>query len=677
MSRYRLTTSLVTTAAIALGGLGVLGSDVGASRGAAPTTVGARAEPRADVPTPEEFFGFSMGTTGRLPDFASVKQYLGDLAEASPEMEYEVVGETTEGEEFPVVRISAAGNLERLDEILDINARLSDPSTMTREAAEAGQPRDDYARELAATSKPVYYIEAGIHSTEVSSTPALMDVAYRMASEDSDFTRRALENMVVLLVPSQNPDGHNRVVDYFNETAGTDYARVFPDLYQKYVGHDNNRDWFMMTQAESRIRVGLEKEYRPVAQHYLHQAGTNSPRIWSPPWDEPMSPVLDPATVAASNSLGQEANSDLVAAGKKGAKTDDAYGIMWNADVMGYSTFQGTSTWLTEIASARDLTYPVESEQILEPSQATLRSPLPYDSTTWTFEQMVDYARVAVYSGMDSVASDPNEWLYNNLYLSNSRSETYDAGPAAYVVPARQRDQFATYELLSVFDRGDVRIEQADRAFAAGGVRYPRGSWILRTDQPLGRWVDQLLRIDEYPNSARKCGTCPLILPYSETTDNVALLLGVEVDAVDAAIGVPTSMVEEVAPLPVTMPEDPGAAVLRAEPDFVRARAGHHRPGEGGGGDVPRRGAHGRRRAHLATGCADGGSHAEGARRVGGRQRADRAAGLRGSQASPHRSTGSGAHDEGRSDPRREQHAGWLADVDVRRVRRRLRGRRS
>lgn len=509
------------------------------------------------VPTPKQFFGFEMGAEGKLAEFGPIKQYLQLLAGQSPEIDYEVVGKTTEDEDFPILRISSQANLQRLDEILDINARLSDPAQMQREADRAGIPRDDYARALAAKSVPVYYIEAGIHSTEVGNTQALMDVAYRFATDRSSFITDVLDSMVIVVVPSQNPDGHNRVVNYFNETAGTDYARVFPDLYQKYVGHDDNRDWFMFTQKESKIRVRLEQKYRPVVQHYMHWAGPNSPRIWSPPWDEPMSPTLDPLTVASANSIGQEANRDLAAADMKGAKTDDAYGIMWNADVMGYATFQGTTTWLTEIASVKDLAYPYTSEEVLAPSVATLRSPLPYDQKTWTLEQTVDYAKTALFSGLETVAGNPQEWLYNNTYLVNSHSETWDGGPYAYVISARQRDPYAVYDLLHIFDFGKVRIEKADSAFTAAGKRYPKGSWILRTDQPMGRWVDQLLRIDEYPDSARKCDTCPVILPYSETTDNLGLLLGVDVDSVSDEFTVGTHQVSDIQPVAPRFPRAP------------------------------------------------------------------------------------------------------------------------
>jgi hypothetical protein len=511
------------------------------------------------IPKPADFFGFPMGTEGKLAAFPDIRRYLQLIADKSDEVDYEVVGRTTEGNPFPLVRISSKDNLHRLDDILDINARLSDPAEMTKEARKAGADRDDYARDLAKTSVPVYYIEAGIHSTEVGNTQALMDVVHRLATENSDFVNRVLDNMVIVMVPSQNPDGHDRVVNYYNETAGTTFDRVFPDLYQKYVGHDDNRDWFMFTQKESQIRVKLEQKYRPAVQHYMHGAGTTSPRIWSPPWDEPMSPTLDPLTVASANSIGQEANRDLIGAGNKGAKTDDAYGIMWNADVMGYSTFQGTTTWLTEIAAAKDLWSTYTSDKILEASTPTLRSPLPYDKKTWSPSQIVDYAKTAAYSGLDTVAGNPQEWLYNNMYKVNAHSETWDGGPYAYVVPAGQRDPYAVYDMLHIFDFGKVRIEQATAQFRAGGKDYAKGSWILRTDQPLGRWVDQLLRVDEYPDSARKCPTCPLIMPYSETTDNLGLLMGVTVDPVADQFDARTEVARGIKPLTPPLPKAPGA----------------------------------------------------------------------------------------------------------------------
>ncbi|RKN35564.1 M14 family zinc carboxypeptidase [Micromonospora musae] len=510
------------------------------------------------VPTPKEFFGFEMGDEGKLADFNSVKRYLKLVADRSEEAEYQVVDKTTLGNDYPILLMSNKHNLKRIDQVLDINKRLSDPRVMKAEAKRAGIAVDEYARQLAAKSVPVYYIEATIHSTEVGATQSLVNVVHRMATENSDYTRQVLDNVILLIVPSQNPDGQHLVIDHFNKTAGTGYDRIYPDLYHHYTGHDDNRDWFMMTQKESQTRVRLEQKYRPVAQHYMHQAGATSPRIWSPPWDEPMSDTLDPIVVSASNSLGMQTQRDLVAEGRKGSKWNDAYGILWNADVIGYSPFLGTSTWLTEIASVRDLAYTYTSDKILEPADNTLRSVLPYDSKTWTLKQIVEYGAAAAYSGMKTVSSDPKSWLYNNLYLSNRNSENWTGGPYAYVVPANQRDPYALYDMLKLFDFGQAEIDRATRSFTAGDKKYPEGSYILKTSQPMGRWIDQLLRIDEYPDSARKCAQCPLIMPYSETTDNLALLLGVDVDAVTTPFEAATTRVRGVEPVQQRMPGHPG-----------------------------------------------------------------------------------------------------------------------
>ncbi|MEU8265338.1 M14 family zinc carboxypeptidase [Micromonospora sp. NPDC048999] len=510
------------------------------------------------VPTPKEFFGFEMGDEGRLADFDSIKRYFKVIADRSDEVEYQVVDRTTLGNDFPILLMSNKHNLNRINQVLDINKRLADPRVMQTEAKRAGIPVDEYASQLASQSLPVYYIEATIHSTEVGPTQSLVNVVHRLATENSEFTRQVLDNVILLIVPSQNPDGQHLVVDHFNKTAGTNFDRTYPDLYHHYAGHDNNRDWFMVTQKESQTRVRLEQKYRPVAQHYMHQAGTTAPRIWSPPWDEPMSETLDPIVVSASNALGMQTQRDLVAEGKKGSKWNDAYGILWNADVIGYSPFLGTSTWLTEIASAKDLAYTYTSDKILEPANKTLRSVLPYDRKTWSLKQIVEYGDAAAYSGMKTVATDPKSWLYNNLYLSNRNSETWDGGPYAYVVSANQRDPYALYDMLKVLDFGQVEIDQATRAFTAGDKTYSEGSYILKTSQPMGRWVDQLLRIDKYPDSARKCAECPLIMPYSETTDNIALFMGVDVDAVTKPFEAITTRIKGIDPVKQQMPAHPG-----------------------------------------------------------------------------------------------------------------------
>ncbi|MFD0852329.1 hypothetical protein ACFQ07_08850, partial [Actinomadura adrarensis] len=187
----------------------------------------------------------------------------------------------------------------------------------------------------------------------------------------------------------------------------------------------------------------------------------------------------DPITLQSANTLGQVAARELASEGKKGVQSDDAYGIWWNADVMGYNTFIGTSLFLTEIASVRDLAYPYKSADgsPLGSQNKTIRNLTPYDSDTWTLEQIVDYAKTGAYAGIKHVADNPTSWLYNNLYLTTKNGtnlpDVVDGAPEAYVIPAGQRDPFATYEMLKLFEFGRAEIERARTAFTAGGKTYP------------------------------------------------------------------------------------------------------------------------------------------------------------------------------------------------------------
>ncbi|WP_395109707.1 M14 family zinc carboxypeptidase [Actinomadura sp. SCN-SB] len=523
-----------------------------------------RTAPGSTIPAPKDFFGFAMGTTGKLAGFDRIKQYFRLIGDRSDRVDYKVVDKTTMNNDYPVLFISSPRNLRDLGRIVKDNQRLATPGISESEA-----------RRLSERSKPVYLIEGSLHSTEVGNTQALVDIVHRFATEKSAYTDNVLDNVVLMVIPSGNPDGQHMVVDHFNKTEGTPYNRVYPDLYHKYVGHDNNRDWFMFTQRETRTRVRLEQTYRPVAGHYMHQAGTGNPRIWAPPFDEPLGNGVDPITIQSANSLGQSVVRDLVAGNKKGVQTDDAYGIFWNADVSGYNSFIGTSLFLTEIASVRDLALPFKSSdgRPLGSQTKSMRNFLPYDSDTWTLEQIVDYAKTAAYAGMKYIADNHESWLYNNLYRTTKNGtalpDIQPGTPEAYVIPAGQRDPFAVYEMLKVLEFGLVDIQQAKKAFTAGGKTYPAGSYVLRTRQPLGRWIHQLLQADDYPEqSARKCADCPLIMPYSETTDNLGMLLGVDVEPIDKPFTASLRKVAKVVPQPVTMPANPRGAYLVAPESY-------------------------------------------------------------------------------------------------------------
>jgi hypothetical protein len=517
----------------------------------------------APIPPPAQYFGFELGTTGKLAQFSKLQSYYQLIAERSNRVEYQDLGETVLGHDYPFMLASSPQNLQRVEQILADNERLANPRGLTPETA----------RELAARNIPVYYLEAGMHSSEVGPVQAMGDIVYRLATERSPQVNRILNEMLIVIVPAANPDGAHLTTDYFNETEGTEYERTYPDLYHWYTGHDDNRDWLFFTQPESKIRIGVFKRYRPVLEHILHQAGSGSPRMWTPPWDDPLgneSP-RDSIQVSSSNALGLQVNRGLIAQDKKGVKWGNAYGIFHTADIASFETFMGSGLLLFEAASVSDYAFPFRSDdgEPLGEQTRTMRNTLPYDRSEWRLEQIVDYIKTGTWLALDAVSREPERWSYENLYQVPRNAIASQDGPYAYVLPAGQRDPYAVYDLLTIFAQSLVEIDRATAPFTAGGETYPAGSYVLRTRQPLGKWVDQLLDDSDYPeDAARNCSQCPLLSPYSEASDSVHMMLGVDADPIAEPFSAELDRIEELTPEAVTMPlAPPRRGAYLVEPD--------------------------------------------------------------------------------------------------------------
>jgi murein tripeptide amidase MpaA len=221
------------------------------------------------VRPPEDFFGFELGTDGELARYPRILEYLQHVAQNSDRVLYENLGKTTDGNDYVLLKISSSENLARLDRLVEINRRLSDPRGLS----------ENEAMELAQEGRPFYFLYATIHATEVGNGQAVPLIVHRLATEDSREIREILDNTVLLYVPSQNPDGQVLVIDHWYETKGTGNNRVYPDLYHKYVGHDDNRDWFMFTQVETRLNVEkIQNVYKPTITHDMHQMGPTGAR---------------------------------------------------------------------------------------------------------------------------------------------------------------------------------------------------------------------------------------------------------------------------------------------------------------------------------------------------------------------------------------------------------------
>ena len=505
------------------------------------------------VATPTEFFGFEIGTDGELARYPRVLEYLRHLADRSDRVQYEVRGTTTNGHPYVLVTLSAPSNLARLDRLVAINHRLADPRALA----------EDDARTLTRKGVPFYFLYATIHSTEVGNGQAIINIAHRLATEDSAEIDEILDNTVVLMVPSQNPDGQVLVVDHWYETAGTPYERTYPDLYHRYTGHDDNRDWFMFTQKETRLAIDIHRDFKPTVTHDMHQMGRLGPRMFVPPFRDPHDPNIHPLLIKGQAQIGMAMSSSLTAAGKSGVISSELYDLWTPARQ--YMLYHGQPRILTEIASARlaePFINPAGPDRPLGPQAPRVNYPVPYDSGRWTLGDIVEYGEIAVYAALEQMAKYRTRWLENFHQVHKDWVER-DEAPYAFVVPATQRDPLAALELLEILHVGEVEIHQAPSAFQAGGRTFSAGSWIIDLAQPYGAFAKTMLEEQVYPDLRYYDGGPP-IPPYDVTAHTLGLLMGVEVVRLDAPIdaSIERLRIDDVTPLFRPIAEEPDWAYV-------------------------------------------------------------------------------------------------------------------
>jgi hypothetical protein len=500
------------------------------------------------VPHPDQYFGFKIGSDGELARYPKILEYFQTIAKSTDRVKYEEIGKTTMGNSYALLRISSPQNLARFDRLVEINRRLADPRGLS----------DAEAQKLAAEGKPFYFIYATIHSTEVSNGQAIIHIVHRLATENSPMIRQILDNSVVLMVPSQNPDGQHLVIDHWYKTKGTNNNRVYPDLYHKYVGHDDNRDWFMFTQKETRLNIELvQNKFKPIITHDMHQQGPMGSRIFVPPFTDPFDLNMHPILRLGQATVGQAMASALLAEGKEGVAWLQSYD-MWSP-ARQYMVYHGQPRILTEIASSGgNLADPIvnpQKGQPLGPQEPRWNFPVPYSKDTWTLGQQMEYGITAALAGMDHVAKNGREWLYNFFQVHRDWA-TYSKGPYAFIIPATQRDPFATYEMLDILKFGDVEIHKATAPFSANGKQYAAGSWVIKTAQPYGAFAKTMLEKQVYPD-LRVFPGGPPEPPYDVTGHTLWMLMGVTVDVAAKPFDAQLELQKTIAPVATTVAARP------------------------------------------------------------------------------------------------------------------------
>lgn len=508
-ARARLTRRCLGAGSALLGALLALGAALPAS-------------PPAALPALEQVLGFRPGTDRRLADWNQVTAYFHALAASSPRVRVEDVGRTTEGRPFLVVTISSEANLARLEEIRRANLRLWDPRGLG----------DDEAARLIDGGRSVVALHFGIHATEVGCTLAALELADRLARDDDPDVRAILDAAVIVMLPSHNPDGAQKVAEWYRATLGRPWEGASPPfLYQLYTGHDNNRDWYMFTQAESLLTVRhVYDRWRPQIAVDVHQMGTHGARLFVPPYHDPWEPNVDPALQAAANALGAHVAARLTTAGKAGVVVDAIYDA-WSPS-RAYMHTHGGVRLLTETASARlatplDVPFDrLEPGLGYDPRRASWNFPLPWPGGTWRLRDVVDYQLDSTLAVLEHAARQRDFWLRTFLAVNRRACERRE--PYAFAVPALQRDPLAAARLLEVLRTGAVELHRARAPFEAGGTRFDAGTHVVLMAQPAGGFAKTVLERQQYPDLRAAPGAPPQ-RPYDATAHTLPLLMGVDV----------------------------------------------------------------------------------------------------------------------------------------------------
>ena len=486
--------------------------------------------------SPATSLGFEPGTDSVLADWKQVSTYLNGLAQQSRYVRVDTLGRTTEGRPFLLLTITSPANHDRLTAIKRGQKQLADPRSLS----------DAALAELRARQPAVILISNNIHSTEIASSLMGMTLAYRLATEPA--LTRLLDSLVVLMIPSMNPDGLDTVVSWYRRYKGTRYeGGPLPWLYHKYVGHDNNRDWFMVTQAETKLVTRmLYRDWFPEVVYDVHQMGANGVRLFVPPFQDPVNPNLDPALVAGINLVGAQMASALYDAGATGVAHQERYDLWWHGGFRSTPTRHNMVGVLTEAASVRiasPITWPVDS--IRQPGRG-VNYPGPWPGGTWRIGDIVRYELIASEALVHLAARDRLAFIDRFVGLGRRAVDAGRAGhPFAYVLPPppAQRDPEAWSGLANVLLAGSVEVWRAAEPFTAGGRAYPAGSLVVPMAQPFRAHAKDLLEAQRYtPVNDRP--------PYDVAGWTLPFTMGVRADVVEEPFTTNLVKVDSVIPAP-------------------------------------------------------------------------------------------------------------------------------
>jgi hypothetical protein len=486
------------------------------------------------VTSPEEFFGYQLGSDRKIARWDKIVEYLYKLQEQSDKIKVIDMGPSTEGNPFLLCIISSPENLENLEELRRINNQLADPRDISEETV----------KELIGNGKAVICQSMSLHATEIGGTQMAPELTYDLLARDDEETKRILDNVIFLMVPCFNPDGQIMVTDWYNKWVGTEYeGGSMPYLYHKYVGHDNNRDAFQTNTVESQYMAKIMfQDWTPQLYVDHHHMGSYGARFYVPPYIDPIHPHADPLIWREHSWYGSHMAYRLEEAGKTGIINGASFlawghlGFHW---ITIYHNIAGT---LTESASAR-----MATPLYIHPSQLRgggrgmptydpqTNFPHPWPGGWWRLRDIVEQQKISAWASLDMAARNKDIAL-KNAYLKGKRQTERGAygTPAAYIVPAKQHDPVTAAKMVEKILLQGIKVNRALEDFTVDDTNYGEGSYIVDCAQPKSGLVKTLLGRTIYPDHPFTRGRdgSPL-RPQDTATDTMFEYMGVSVSPVD------------------------------------------------------------------------------------------------------------------------------------------------
>lgn len=489
------------------------------------------------ISSPEEYFGFQMGTDYKLARWDKMVDYFYLLEEQSDKIKVWNLGESSEGHPFLLTLITSAENMEKLDALQQINKELSDPRGISEERL----------KQHVKNGKAVIFQSMSLHASEVGGTQMSVELAYDLITGTDENTTRILDEVLYFMVPCFNPDGQIMITDWYNETVGTEYEGLsMPYLYHQYCGHDNNRDGDYLNLPESKLMAkAMYVDWQPQAYIDHHHMGSYGARYYVPPYCDPIRPYADPLVWREISWYGAHIAYKLEEEGFQGVLNAAQFAGWGHFGWHWITPFHNIAGMLTESATVNYATpVYIHPEQLKANTrafpdyEAQSTFPNPWPGGWWRLRNIVEQQKSSAISLLDLAAKNKENVLKNAWQKAKNQTERGATGKIkTIVISKKQHDYLTSVKMINILLQSGVEIKKAVNEFVAEGKIYPKDSYVISMAQPKMGLLMNLLTETHYADNAwtrRESGTP--IRPYDLATHTMYEFMGVSVDVLESKV---------------------------------------------------------------------------------------------------------------------------------------------